>query len=39
MIPSGNNILTTEIEVEEESSKNYKMFFTEKIINGKVDEL
>lgn len=39
MIPSGNNILTTEIEVEEESSKNYKMFFTEKFINGYVDEL
>lgn len=39
MIPSGNNILTTSISVEEESSKNYKMFFTEKIINGKVDEL
>lgn len=39
MIPSGNNILTTEIEIEEESSKNYKMFFTEKFINGYVDEL
>lgn len=39
MIPSGNNILTTEIKIEEESSKNYKMFFTEKFINGYVDEL
>ena len=39
MIPSGNSILTTDIEVEEESSKNYKMFLDEKFIIGKVDGL
>lgn len=39
MIPSGNTILTTDIDVETQSSKNYRMFFTEKIINGYVDEL
>lgn len=39
MIPSMNSILTTEIEVESEGSKNYQMHFTEKFINGFVDEL
>ena len=39
MIPSTNNLLTTEITVETQSSKNYKMHFNEKIINGIADEL
>ena len=39
MIPSMNSILTTEIQVETQGSENYKMFFTEKFINGHVDEL
>lgn len=39
MIPSMNNILTTEIEVESQSTKNYQMYFTEKFISGYVDEL
>ena len=39
MIPSMNNLLTTEITVETQSSKNYKMHLNEKIINGIVDEL
>ena len=39
MIPSMNNILTTEIEVESQSTKNYQMHFTEKFISGYVDEL
>lgn len=39
MIPSMNNLLTTEITVEAQSSKNYKMHLNEKIINGIVDEL
>ena len=39
MIPSMNSILTTEIEVESQGTKNYQMHFTEKFINGFVDEL
>lgn len=39
MIPSMNNILTTEIEIESEGTKNYQMYFVEKFINGYVDEL
>ena len=39
MIPSMNNILTTEIEVESQGTKNYQMYFTEKFISGYVDEL
>jgi hypothetical protein len=39
MIPSTNDILTTTLEVETQPSKNYKMFFTEKRINGYRDEL
>lgn len=39
MIPSMNSILTTEIEIESEGTKNYQMHFTEKFINGFVDEL
>lgn len=39
MIPSMNNILTTEIEVETQGTKNYQMHFTEKFINGFVDKL
>ncbi len=39
MIPSMNSILTTEIQVETQESENYRMFFTEKFINGHVNEL
>lgn len=39
MIPSMNSILTTEIQVETQGSENYRMFFTEKFINGHVDKL
>lgn len=39
MIPSMNNILTTEIEVETQGTKNYQMHFIEKFINGFVDKL
>lgn len=39
MIPSMNNILTTDIQVKTQETKNYRMFFTEKCIKGYVDEL
>lgn len=39
MIPGTNNLLTTEITVETQSSKDYKMFLENKIINGITDEL
>lgn len=39
MIPSMNNILTSDIEIQTQESKNYKMYFTEKFINGYVDKL
>lgn len=39
MIPSGNAILLTELEVETQSSKNYKMDFEKNIIIGFCDEL
>ena len=38
MIPVTNDILST-LEIEEQPSKNYKLFFTENIINGYVDKL
>lgn len=38
MIPATNDILST-LEIEEQPSKNYKLFFTENIINGYVDKL
>lgn len=39
MIPTTNTILNNELEVEEQPSKNYKMYFDEEIINGFRDEL
>lgn len=39
MIPSTNTILSTDLEVETQSSKNYKMYFEQNIINGFCDEL
>ena len=39
MIPSKNNILSTELEVETQPSKNYKMHIGDNIINGFCDEL
>lgn len=39
MIPSTNDLLNTDLEVITEPSKNYKMHFTEKFINGFRDEL
>ncbi len=39
MIPSTNTILSTDLEVETQPSKNYKMHFEQNIINGFCDEL
>lgn len=39
MIPSTNDLLSTNLEVIEEPSKNYKMNLTNKFINGNCDEL
>lgn len=39
MIPSVNTILSTELEVETQPSKNYKMHLDQNIINGFCDEL
>lgn len=39
MIPTTNTILSNELEVEEQPSKNYKMYFDEEIINGFRNEL
>lgn len=39
MIPTTNTILNNELEVQEQPSKNYKMYFDEEIINGYRDEL
>lgn len=39
MIPSKNTILSTELEVETQPSKNHKMHIGENIINGFCDEL
>lgn len=39
MIPSTNDLLNTNLEVVTEPSKNYKMHFTNKFINGNCDEL
>ena len=38
MIPSANTILTADIEVETQPSKNYKMFLERKFISGYCDE-
>lgn len=39
MIPSNNAFLLTNVEIETEPSKNYKMNFEEKTIKGFCDEL
>ena len=39
MIPSTNTILSTDLEVETQPSKNYKMYLEQNIINGFCDEL
>ena len=39
MIPTTNAILNNELEFQEESSKNYKMYFEQEVINGYRDEL
>lgn len=39
MIPSTNTILSTNLEVEAQPSKNYKMHLEQNIINGFCDEL
>ena len=39
MIPSTNNILSYDLEMETEPSENYKMNIKQDIINGTVDEL
>ena len=39
MIPSTNTILSTELEVETQPSKNYKMYIDQNIISGLCDEL
>lgn len=39
MIPSTNNILSTDLTVETQPSKNYKLHFEQDIITGTCDEL
>jgi hypothetical protein len=39
MIPSTNTILSTDLEVETQSSKNYKMYLEQNIVNGFCDGL
>lgn len=39
MIPTTNAILDINLEVQQEPSKNYKMFFDEEVINGFRDEI
>lgn len=39
MIPSTNTILSTDLEVETQPSKNYKMYHKQNIVNGFCDEL
>ena len=39
MIPSTNTILSTNLEVETQPNKNYKMYLEQNIINGFCDEL
>ncbi len=39
MVPSVNNLLTTDLEVETQPSKNYKMYIQDDIINGTCDQL
>lgn len=39
MIPNTNTLLNTEIELETQPSKNYKMHFADEVINGFRNEL
>lgn len=39
MIPTTNIVLNTELEIQEQASKNYKMYFDEEVINGFRDEI
>ena len=39
MIPSNNEVLSVDLEVENQPSKNYKMHFEQNIINDSCDEL
>ena len=39
MIPSGNNILTTELKVEEQTSKTYQMHIENEYIGGTCEDL
>lgn len=39
MIPTTNTMLNTELEIQEQASKNYKMYFDEEVINGYRDEI
>lgn len=39
MIPTVNDLLNTNLEVETQSSKNYKMHYEEEVINGFRNEL
>lgn len=39
MIPTTNTMLNTELEIQEQASKNYKMYFDEEVINGFRDEI
>lgn len=39
MIPNTNTLLNTEIEMETQPSKNYKMHFADEVINGFRNEL
>lgn len=39
MIPTVNNILSTEIEIETQPSLNYRMFFDKDVVIGTVDDL
>ena len=39
MIPSANSILSTDLEIEEQPSKNYKMHIAENVVSGLCDEL
>lgn len=39
MIPTTNTVLNIELEIQEQPSKNYKMYFDEEVINGFRDEI
>jgi nitrogen fixation/metabolism regulation signal transduction histidine kinase len=37
LIPASNNILNNELEVQEESNKDYKLYIEEDLVNGTTD--